>query len=35
MEKERIMLEAIDMDRLEELGNIGEDLEIIFEDLKL
>lgn len=34
VEKERIMLEAIDMDILEHLGTIEEDIEIIFRDLK-
>lgn len=35
LEKERIMLEAIDMDSLEYLGTIEEDIVIIFRDLKL
>lgn len=35
LEKERIMLEAIDIDSLEYLGTIEEDIGIIFRDLKL
>lgn len=35
LEKEKIMLEAIEIDILEELGSIEEDLEVIFGDLKL
>jgi hypothetical protein len=35
LEKERIMLEAIDMYSLEYLKTIEEDIEIIFRDLKL
>lgn len=35
LEKERIILEAIDMDSLEYSGTIGEDIGIIFKDLKL
>ncbi|ERT43807.1 DEAD/DEAH box helicase [Fusobacterium nucleatum] len=34
LEKERIMLEAIDKDILESLGSIEDDIEIIFKDLK-
>ena len=34
LEKERIMLEAIDKDVLETLGSIEEDIEIIFKDLE-
>lgn len=34
LEKERIMLEAIDKDVLESLGSIEDDIEIIFRDLK-
>ena len=34
LEKERIMLEAIDKDVLESLGSIEDDIEIIFKDLK-
>lgn len=35
VEKERIMLDAIDKDRLEILGTTDEDLELIFSDLNL
>lgn len=35
LKKEKIMLEAIDMDVLEHLGTIEEDMEIVFKDLKL
>ena len=34
LEKERIMLDAIDKDVLETLGSIEEDIEIIFKDLE-
>ena len=34
LEKEKIMLEAIDKDVLESIGNIEDDIEIIFKDLK-
>ena len=35
LEKEKIMLEAIDEDILESLGSIEDDIEVIFKDLKL
>ena len=35
LEKEKIMLDAIDEDILESLGNIEDDIEVIFKDLKL
>ena len=35
VEKERIMLDAIDKDRLEILGTSNEDLDLIFSDLNL
>ena len=35
VEKERIMLDAIDKDRLEILGTSDEDLDLIFSDLNL